>query len=165
LPDLHLICRYLYHENKRSGREHHGGGTFLRALQSGLAHVLSTSNTWTQLTLHMPADPFPPSRGGGTALGCPLYGAAKRSLTRSHVQHHGWLYPKSGMCRRRESDGDQQVLGRRPQLISTLQKEKQCRVRDLPPRDMPGPPPGTMSPAVGPTAPGFFPYLSLPSFP
>lgn len=34
-----------------------------------------------------------------------------------------------------------------------------------PPRDVPGPLPRTVAPAVGPTTPGFFPYLSLPSFP
>lgn len=90
--------------------------------------------------------------------------ATSRGLT-SHAHHHGWLYPKSRTCLRRESHGDQRVLGRRPQLISTLQREKQCRVRDLPPRDVPGPSPGTVAPAVGPTTPGFFPYLSLPSFP
>lgn len=115
-PDLHLICHHHSHENQRSGRRYHGEGSFPPALQSGLACASPTSNTGTQLTLHMPADPFPPSREGGMASGCPWCGAAERNLTRSHISHtnHGWLYLQSRTCLCRESHGDQRILGRRP---------------------------------------------------
>lgn len=168
LPDLCLICHHLFHENKRSGHEHRGGGTFPPALQSGLASVSSPSNTRTQLkSLHMPADPFPPSQGGGMASGCPSCGAAKRNLTQSHVSRTiPWMalpkeqdLPVQGITRRPAG------LGEKTPAYLHFAEGKAVQGKRPPPHDVPGPSPGTVAPAVGPTTPGFFPYLSLPSFP
>lgn len=108
-PDLHLICHHHSHENQRSGCGYHEG-SFPPALQRGLAGASPTSNTWTQLTLPMPADPSPPSREGGMASGCPSCGqlnATSHGLTYHTQTMNGSTYRAGPACagNRKETSG------------------------------------------------------------
>lgn len=106
-------------------------------LLSGPPGVSSTSNTWTQLTLLMPADPFPPSQGGGTASGHPSRGAAKRNLTRSHVSRATpWmaLPKKAGPADAGNHMETSRFWGENPSLSPLCRGKSSEKKRPPPPR-------------------------------
>lgn len=106
-------------------------------LLSGPPGVSSTSNAWTQLTLLMPADPFPPSQGGGTASGHPSRGAAKRNLTRSHVSRATpWmaLPKKAGPADAGNHMETSRFWGENPSLSPLCRGKSSEKKRPPPPR-------------------------------
>lgn len=152
-PDLHLFCHHHSHEHQRSGRGYHGEGLFPPALQGGLARVSPTSDTRTQLTLAHACRPLPSLQGRWDGIGMPSHGTQPHTV--SHLTHKPWMALPT------EQDLCMQGIAWRPggfwgEDPGNLHFAEGKETETSPPRCAEGIA-RTLTPAVKPTAPGFFP--------